>query len=72
MLPEANTNRNLTIITPGVLTINDNINLGTGTLTLNGASFTFGAGAMALSAGDFSLPFTCDATSTPTCTVNSP
>ena len=74
MLPEADTDRDLTITAEGALTVNDNINLGTGTLSLSGASINFGADATALSAGDFSFSpdFTCDTSTTPTCTVNSP
>ena len=72
MLPEAGSDRDLTITAVGEITVNDNINLGTGTLSLSGASITFGAGARALSAGDFSLPFTCNTNTIPTCTDNVP
>ena len=74
MLPEADTDRDLTITAEGALTVNDNINLGTGTLSLSGASINFGADATALSAGDFSFSpdFTCDTSTTPTCTDTTP
>ena len=71
---DARGNRDLTITATGVLTINNNINIGTSTLSLTGASLTFGAN-VDLTAGDhiFDPTRTCDgSTADPTCTDTTP
>ena len=70
-------NRDLTLnATDGVLTINNNINIGTSALTLTGANFTFGL-MIDLAAGShnvnaFNPPSACDGSTSPSCTVNAP
>ena len=70
---DARGNRDLTITASGVLTINNNINIGTSALTLTGASFTFGS-SVDLTAGDhiFDPIRPCDGSTTPTCTDTTP
>ena len=71
----ARSNRDLTITATGVLTINNNINIGTRALTLRAiAAPTFGAGAADLMAGefDFNPGFSCTESTTPRCTDNTP
>ena len=71
---DARGNRDLTITATGVLTINNNINIGTGALSLTGTSLTFGAN-VDLTAGDhiFDPTRTCDgSTADPTCTDTTP
>ena len=72
---DARGNRDLTITASGVLTINNNINIGTTgtTLTLTGASFTFGSSVdLAAGSHSFSDGRTCDGSTMPSCTVNTP
>ena len=70
---DARGNRDLTITASGVLTINNNINIGTGALSLTGPSLTFGPD-VDLAAGSHSLTpsLTCDTGTMPSCTVNTP
>ena len=71
----ARSNRDLTITAAGVLTINNNIDIGTRALTLEAsAAPTFGAGAADLMAGEFTFTpdFSCTGSTTPRCTVNTP
>ena len=71
----ARSNRDLTITATGVLTINNNINIGTRALSLTAsANPTFGTGAADLSAGDFTFSpdFSCTGSTTPTCTDTTP
>ena len=70
---DARGNSDLTITATGVLTINNNINIGTGALSLTGASFTFGS-SVDLTAGDhiFDPSRPCDGSTTPTCTDTTP
>ena len=71
---DARGNRDLTITATGVLTINNNINIGTSTLSLTGTNLTFGAN-VDLTAGDhiFDPTRTCDgSTADPTCTDTTP
>ena len=72
---DARGNRDLTITASGVLTINNNINIGTTgtTLTLTGASLTFGS-SVALTAGAYSFTpdLTCNTGTTPSCTTITP
>ena len=70
----ARSNRDLTITATGVLTINNNINIGTRALSLTGTSLTFGS-SVDLTAGDhiFDPTRTCDGSTTnPTCTDTTP
>ena len=70
----ARSNRDLTITATGVLTINNNINIGTRALSLTGTSLTFGS-SVDLTAGDhiFDPTRTCDgSTPNPTCTDTTP
>ena len=64
----ARSNRALTITATGVLTINNNINIGTGTLDLTGTSLTFGS-SVALTAGSHSFTpnRTCNTGTSPSC-----
>ena len=70
---DARSNRALTITATGVLTINNNINIGTRALSLTGTSLTFGS-SVALTAGDYS--FTperiCNTGTMPSCTTVTP
>ena len=70
---DARGNRDLTITASGVLTINNNINIGTGALSLTGASFVIDTN-VDLAAGDhnFDPTRTCDMDTMPRCTVNTP
>ena len=72
---DARGNRDLTLTASGVLTINNNINIGTTgtTLTLTGASLTFGS-SVALTAGAYSLSDgrTCNTGTSPSCTTITP
>ena len=65
-------NRDLTITATGVLTINNNIDIGTGTLTLTANPLA--DTSVALTAGDhiFDPIRACDGSTTPSCTVNTP
>ena len=70
---DARGNRDLTITASGVLTINNNINIGTGTLTLTGASFVIDTNVdLAAGSHSFSDGRTCDGSTMPRCTVNTP
>ena len=72
---DARSNRDLTITATGVLTINNNIDIGTRALILEAtAAPTFGAGAADLMAGEFTFTpdFSCTGSTTPRCTVNTP
>ena len=72
---DARSNRDLTFMATGVLTINNNIDIGTRALTLEAsAAPTFGAGAADLMAGEFIFTpdFSCTGSTTPRCTVNTP
>ena len=64
----ARSDRALTIDAMGMLTINNNINIGTGALTLTGASLTFGS-SVALTAGSHSFTpnRTCNTGTSPSC-----
>ena len=66
----ARSNRALTLNATGVLTINNNIDIGTGTLDLTGSSLTFGS-SVDLTAGDhiFDPSRTCNTGTMPSCTV---
>ena len=72
---DARGNRDLTLTASGVLTINNNINIGTTgtTLTLTGASLTFGS-SVDLTAGAYSLSDgrTCNTGTSPSCTTITP
>ena len=72
---DARGNRDLTITASGVLTINNNINIGTTgtTLTLTGASLTFGL-SVDLTAGAYSFTpdLTCNTGTSPSCTTITP
>ena len=72
---DARGNRDLTLTATGVLTINNNINIGTTgtTLTLTGASLTFGS-SVALTAGVYSFTpdLTCNTGTSPSCTTITP
>ena len=72
---DARGNRDLTLTATGVLTINNNINIGTTgtTLTLTGASLTFGS-SVALTAGAYSLSDgrACNTGTSPSCTTITP
>ena len=72
---DARGNRDLTITASGVLTINNNINIGTTgtTLTLTGASLTFGS-SVDLTAGAYSFTpdLTCNTGTSPSCTTITP
>ena len=72
---DARGNRDLTITASGVLTINNNIDIGTTgtTLTLTGASLTFGS-SVALTAGAYSFTpdLTCNTGTMPSCTTITP
>ena len=65
-------NRDLTITATGVLTINNNIDIGTGALTLTANPLA--DTSVALTAGDhiFDPIRACDGSTTPSCTVNTP
>ena len=64
----ARSDRALTIDAMGMLTINNNINIGTGTLDLTGTSLTFGS-SVALTAGSHSFTpnRTCNTGTSPSC-----
>ena len=66
-------NRDLTITASGVLTINNNIDIGTGALTLTGTDLAFDP-SVALTAGSYNFDPSrpCDGSTTPSCTVNTP
>ena len=68
----ARSNRALTITASGVLTINNNIDIGTGALTLTATDLA--DTSVALTAGDhiFDPIRPCDGSTTPSCTVNTP
>ena len=56
MLPEANTNRDLSITSTGsAVIVNENINIGTGDLTLNGMGGIVLGSAITLTGGDIAL-----------------
>ena len=65
-------NRDLTITASGVLTINNNIDIGTGTLTLTATDLA--DTSVDLTAGDhiFDPIRPCDDSTTPSCTTNTP
>ena len=69
----ARSNRALTITATGVLTISNNINIGTSALTLTGASLTFGS-SVDLTAGShsFTPSLTCNTGTSPRCTDTTP
>ena len=65
-------NRDLTLTASGVLTINNNIDIGTGTLTLTATDLA--DTSVDLAAGDhiFDPIRPCDGSTTPSCTTNTP
>ena len=69
----ARSNRDLTLTATGVLTISNNIDIGTRALTLTGASFTFGS-SVDLTAGSHSFTPSrpCDGSTAPICTDTTP
>ena len=70
---DARGNRDLTITATGVLTINNNINIGTGALSLTGTSFAIDTSVdLAAGSHSFTPSLTCDMDTMPSCTVNTP
>ena len=62
-----------TITASSILTINNDINIGTGALTLEATSFDFGSNVdLAAGSHSFTPDFSCTGSTTPSCTVNTP
>ena len=62
-----------TITASSILTINNDINIGTGALTLTGASFAIDTSVdLAAGSHSFTPDFSCTGSTTPSCTVNAP
>ena len=73
IVADISTTGDATITASSILTINNNINIGTGALTLEATSFDFGS-SVELAAGSHSFTpiLTCNTGTSPSCTVNTP
>ena len=73
IVADISTTGDVTITASSILTINNDINIGTGALTLEATSFDFGS-SVDLAAGSHSFTpiLTCNTGTSPSCTVNNP
>ena len=73
IVADISTTGDATITASSILTINNDINIGTGALTLTGASFAIDTSVdLAAGSHSFTPDFSCTGSTTPSCTVNAP
>ena len=73
IVADISTTGDATITASGILTINNNINIGTGALILEATSFDFGSNVnLAAGSHSFTPNMTCNTGTSPSCTVNTP
>ena len=73
IVADISTTGDATITASSILTINNDINIGTGALTLTGASFAIDTSVdLAAGSHSFTPNMTCNTGTSPSCTVNTP
>ena len=73
IVADISTTGDATITASSILTINNDINIGTGALTLEATSFDFGSNVdLAAGSHSFTPNMTCNTGTSPSCTVNTP